>query len=308
MEILVEAQLGTQVRAFAPKGGAHGIPRMEFIELHEQSWFPESLRKAVTSALQFGLNQLKIYSCVIPVLRRVLALTRTNQIIDMCSGAGGPWIQLRAALDKSGIPVKVCLTDKYPNLEAFAWVASFSQHKITFYSHSVDATKMSSEIKGFRTIFTSFHHFSAELARGILQNAVDAGAGIGIFEASARTRYSIVLMFLWTISQLLFAPFIRPFCWSRLFWTYVIPLVPLVLLFDGVVSCLRTYSPAELMEMASSTAGRPYRWEAGTVHAGPLRVPITFLVGYPVSRDLTVDRMVMKRTINCGRTLCGTFG
>ena len=31
-------------------------------------------------------------------------------------------------------------------------------------------------------------------------------------------------------------PFVRPFRWSRLLFTYVIPLIPLLVLFDGTVS------------------------------------------------------------------------
>jgi len=41
------------------------------------------------------------------------------------------------------------------------------------------------ELKGLRTMFTSFHHFLPEEARAVLQNAVDAGEGIGIFEITA---------------------------------------------------------------------------------------------------------------------------
>ncbi len=46
--------------------------------------------------------------------------------------------------------------------------------------------KVPRELKGFRTMFTSFHHFPPEEARAILQNAVDAGEGIGIFEITRR--------------------------------------------------------------------------------------------------------------------------
>ena len=38
---------------------------------------------------------------------------------------------------------------------------------------------------------------------------------------------------------LLATPFILPFRWSRLFWTYIVPALPLVLTFDVVVSLLR---------------------------------------------------------------------
>ena len=40
------------------------------------------------------------------------------QVLDLCSGAGGPWIWLRPILAERGLGVSVCLTDKYPNLDA----------------------------------------------------------------------------------------------------------------------------------------------------------------------------------------------
>ena len=45
-------------------------------------------------------------------------------------------------------------------------------------------------------------------------------------------------------------PLIRPLRWSRLLWTYLIPLVPVITLFEGLVSCLRTYSVQELHDLA----------------------------------------------------------
>jgi hypothetical protein len=49
-----------------------------------------------------------------------------------------------------------------------------------------------------------------------------------------------------------------------LFWTYLVPALPLVLLFDVMVSCLRVYSVPELRDL---TAGLDcYRWDSGTVY------------------------------------------
>jgi hypothetical protein len=47
-------------------------------------------------------------------------------------------------------------------------------------------------------------------------------------------------MFAWVLFLFACTPWIRPFRWSRLLWTYVVPIIPAVLLFDGIVSCLRT--------------------------------------------------------------------
>ena len=128
-------------------------------------------------------------------------------------------------------------------------------------------------------MFTSFHHFSPEEAHAILQNAVDAGEGIGIFEVTRRAPLAVGLMFAWALMPFVCTPWIRPFRWSRLLWTYLIPIIPLVFLFDGVVSCLRTYRPPELREMVEQLRASEYQWEIGEHATGA--VPITYLIGYP---------------------------
>jgi len=81
----------------------------------------------------------------------------------------------------------------------------------------------------------------------------------------------------------LFVPFRRPFRWSRLLWTYLIPVIPFVLFFDGLISCLRSYSPAELREMTKGLATDDYRWEIGEKSGGLLPLRVTYLVGCPGS-------------------------
>jgi hypothetical protein len=255
--------------------------RVQFIELHEQPWFPPSLRYEITNALGFGLNRLEAYAPMALLLQSVLDATQSRSIVDMCSGSGGPWFDLSRRLRTEGQAFHILLTDKYPNPRAFQNVRAASENSIAFYPDSVDAMKVPGELQGFRTMFTSFHHFPPEQARAVLQNAVDAGQGIGIFEITRRTPSTIALMFPWAFMQFVVTPLIRPFRWSRLFWTYLVPIIPLVLLFDGVVSCLRTYRPQELREIISELSGIEYQWEMGVHSSGSGRPPITYLIGHP---------------------------
>ena len=268
--------------------------RVQFIELHEQPWFPSSLRDDVTDALQFGFNLLKAYAPIAPLLQNVIDSTANGatgqqsiSIIDMCSGGGGPWLELsrtlhcrtteNVAADSAGL--QIWLTDKYPNLEAFESISASSDHHITYYPESVDAMNVPRSLQGLRTMFTSFHHFPPDEARAILQNAVDAGESIGVFEATKRGPSTIGVIFVGTLLLFLHTPRIRPFRWSRLLWTYLIPIIPLVLLFDGVVSCLRTYKPQELREIVDKLTSCQYQWEIGEVEGK--RAPVTYLIGYP---------------------------
>lgn len=267
--------------------------RIQFIELHEQPWFPSSIRDDVTDAVQFGFNLLKAYAPIAPLLQSVIDSTEnpTNGrqlIVDMCSGGGGPWLDLSRKLqcrdrERNPAALQIWLTDKYPNLEAFQNVSASSDQRITFYSKSVDAMNVPCALKGLRTMFTSFHHFSPEDARAILQNAVDAGESVGIFEITRRAPSAIGIIFIGVLLLFLHTPRIRPFRWSRLLWTYLIPIIPLVLLFDGVVSCLRTYQPQELREMVEKLTSCEYQWEIGELEGG--RAPVTYLIGCPGGRS-----------------------
>lgn len=258
--------------------------RVQFIELHEQPWFPSSIRDEITDALQFGFRLSKAYAPVIPLLQGVLDSEQNlpaggRSVVDLCSGGGGPWLDLWRELRGNPSALHICLTDKYPNLSAFQKVSAESGNHISFYPGSVDATDVPAELKGFRTMFTSFHHFLPDEARAVLQNAVDAREGIGIFEVTRRTPSTIALVLAWALMLTICTPWAHPFRWSRLLWTYLVPVIPLVLLVDGVVSCLRTYRPEELGGIVDELNANQYTWEFGELSDGG--VPITYLIGRP---------------------------
>lgn len=255
--------------------------RMHLIEIHDQTWFPRSLRDAVTDTLQFLFNLGNLYKPIVPRLRKAFEEARAHRVLDLCSGGGGPWLRLYRVFERQEhFLVDICLTDKYPNLGAFDHARIASRNRIHFHADPVDAKQIPAELKGFRTLFTSFHHFRPEDARAILQDAVDQQQGIGIFEVPGRHPLTILLAFLVPVVSLVVVPFIRPFRWTRLLWTYLIPIIPVVLWFDGIVSCIRTYSPPELGELTAGLSRNGYTWDMGEERGSLLPVPITYLIGY----------------------------
>ena len=115
----------------------------------------------------------------------------------------------------------------------------------------------------------------------MLGNAVACNQGIGIFEAARRAPRTMLTVCFVPIIALLLAPSIRPFRWSRLFWTYLVPAVPFVLWYDGLISCLRSYSREELDAMVRGLASNDYEWQVGEEQSGWL--PVTYLIGCPRS-------------------------
>lgn len=270
-------------RRGAAKNAAIGpsMARITVSEIHEQAWFPKFLRDEVLDSLQSVFRLGKIYDPIASRLGAAVTAAGARRLIDLCSGGGGPWVSMHRALamQNSGQHLDICLTDKYPNIGAFQSARAASGGTISYCAEPVDATTIPSGLEGFRVLFTSFHHFAPDQAAAILQNAVKDRQGIAIFEAARRRPLSILLTFLVPLGALLTVPIIRPFRISRLFWTYLIPVIPFVLWFDGILSCLRAYSPAELSQLISRLEANDYKWEIGEVN-GRL-APVTYALGYP---------------------------
>lgn len=251
-----------------------------FIEFHDQKWFPKFLRDGVTDALQFILSLGGTYRPIVPMLSRAIQDCGAERVVDLCSGGGGPWLWLHKLLRMhSGRAVEICLTDKFPNIEAFESARTETHGRVTGYAESADAAHLPGKLCGFRTMFSSFHHFKPADATAILQDAVDHRQGIGIFEAARRHPMTILSTVLMLVAGVATAPFMRPLRISRLFWTWIVPVIPLVLFFDGVVSCLRAYSQKELRVLVSQVRADNYEWEIGEQSGGP--APITYLIGRP---------------------------
>jgi hypothetical protein len=103
-----------------------------------------------------------------------------------------------------------------------------------------------------------------------------------VFEALTRSPLALASILPSPLLVLLTTPFIRPFHWSRLFWTYLAPVVPAACLWDGLVSVLRIYSPEELQRLVSEIPGSDdFVWDIGRLPVPGAPVRITYLIGRP---------------------------
>jgi len=255
------------------------MKRKQLFEFEDQRWFPEFLRNYLTDFLQFVSNKFNVYRGVTSLLSGMISKTQSTKIIDLASGGGGGLLNLVSALEKDHPNLEVVLTDLYPNIGAFSYTVQQSA-RFTFRSDSVDAMNVPSDLQGLRTQFLSLHHFREEDAVRILQNAVYNNAPIAMFESQERNLKSVIAMILSPLNVLLITPFIRPFSVGRIIFTYVIPLVPVFVMLDGILSALRTYTVPEMNELVSRVDGHEkYDWNIGKVKSGP--VTILHLIGTP---------------------------
>lgn len=249
------------------------MQRQRWFEIHDQPWFPSFLRDRVTEALEAVWNENHTYRPIAARLREAVRRSGAERIVDLCSGGGGPWAGLYADV-ANGSAIPICLTDFYPsrlvlNREADAHV--------TAWGEPVDARQVPAELCGFRTIFSSFHHFDPEAARAMLADAFARREGIGVFEGARRDGWTMIAVAAVPILGFRAALTARPFRWGRVFWSCVVPVVPAVLWVDGMLSCLRSYSLDDLRELTAGLQAPDYEWQIGDEGGGP--VPIRYLIG-----------------------------
>jgi hypothetical protein len=256
------------------------FPRLHLFELEDQSWFPGIVRDLATDYLSFIQKIFRLHRPIVPVLAEALRATDYRQVVDLCSGGGGPVSEIQRALFAAGSKTHITLTDRFPNLRAFQRSEQASHKQISFVFESVDARCVPATLKGLRTIFNSFHHFDEADAKKVLANAVEAGQPIAIFEYPQRTALIVLLTLILTpFLVALTTPFIRPFRWSRLVLTYLVPLIPITCWWDGIVSQLRAYTVEELNALAKDVGSGSYDWRAGTILLPWSAGHLTYLIG-----------------------------
>jgi hypothetical protein len=252
------------------------MQRQPWFEIHDSSWFPKNLRDRVTEALEAVWNANQTYRPIAGRLRAALQQAGTNCVLDLCSGGGGPWPSLYREL-AHGEPLTVRLTDRSPS-GLLAGTAAHS--RLEPVPDSVDARAVPPALHGFRTIFSSFHHFNPPEARAMLDDAFRQREGIAIFEAARRDAATMILLIGVPALAWRTAAAARPVRWNRLFWTCIVPVVPLVLWVDGILSCLRSYSLDDMRELTAGLEAADYAWQIGEEKSG--RIAIRYLIGTPL--------------------------
>jgi hypothetical protein len=263
------------------------MQRVHLFELEDYDWVPRPIRDGGTDLLDLGFERIGFYDGVIPELSGLLARTNEKALIDLCSGGGGGTLALYNRLGAARADVTLSLSDRHPNEAGQARVAALGNPAVRYRSESVDAMQGGGDVKGLRTMSGALHHFRPEQVRALIGGVVAHRAPLAFFDVAASPQIRklpvvlaplamLVNMIALSLGSLFLVPLVRPFRFSRVVLTYLVPLIPLLVAWDGTVSALRAYSPEEVLSYARSVPGGDgYTWEAG------VRGSALFLFGTP---------------------------
>jgi hypothetical protein len=255
--------------------------RFHGVELCDFPWFPSLLRDAATEYLRFSAELAGQPAAIWPIIESALERSDEQEILDLCSGGGGPMLWMVREFSRRGLQLPVTLSDLYPSAGARELVERVGAASARYDPEPVDALDVPGERRGLRTIVNAFHHFRPEQAERVLASSVEARRPIAVIEVTQRRLLHASLIAMAPLALLLVLPLLRPFRPAWLPLTYLIPAIPLLILWDGLTSCLRCYTANELLALAGAAdPGDSFEWHVEQPRmTGPVRG--IALVGIP---------------------------
>ena len=111
---------------------------LSLFEIHDCSWCPRVIRDALTDFLQVAIEFQDTYGSIRKSLFEAISTSGATQVIDLCSGAGGPWVSWRKW---QYFRRPVFLTDKYPNVATAERLEQEFGEGLRYHPAPVDATE-----------------------------------------------------------------------------------------------------------------------------------------------------------------------
>lgn len=234
---------------------------MKLKELEDFDWFPLILRKFQMELIGILVSQFGFYHHVVKMIKRDLMKSNIADITDLCSGSGLPAIYVHQKLALSNL--KTTLIDKFP--QQISGIEG-----VEYLTSSVDVNNLEPEANTYYTMFNAFHHLESNERKQLIQKVLDKNSHLMIVEIVQPSFINVILVTLAsTFGVWLLCPFIKPFDWKRLFFTYIIPINVLTVLIDGYISILK------------SKTVQQYRSEFTTLFNDMSRIEISSHLSFP---------------------------
>lgn len=226
------------------------MKRKQVAQITNASWFPNFLTRCVYEFMTWFVNKVNAAKPFTPVIEEGLQHADKIVVIDKRCGAG------------------------------FETVDRLLDEKIERVF--VDAENFTASKEGLYLSVNSFHQFTVDEAKDILKQVSHNKHPLVIVEGNNDSLWQVFGMtVIVPLTVLLTAPFVIPFRFERIIFTYIIPILPLVTFFDGFMALFKLYAPKDLDELTSSINTEGYYWRSGKLDNGR-GGKIIYLVGYPV--------------------------
>jgi hypothetical protein len=215
------------------------MKRKHVPQFTNQKWFPTLLKTCIYEFMTWFVGKVKAAHPFVPVIKRGLQHTNPQQIINIDSQLGAGFETVQPLLDDALIVKNVLLED------------------------------FQTKEHGLYVSVNAFHQLKVSEAKNLLHQIAKSGHPIVIVEGNNDSLWQVVGMTIFVpLTVLLTAPFVQPFRWERLLFTYLIPILPIVTFIDGFLALFKLYAPIDLNELTASIDVKDYQWESGKLDNG----------------------------------------
>ncbi len=246
----------------------HIDKRKQLFEFNDLSFVPEALRETIVETLGRTLDLGQMLYNLVPHLARFYTEGDIKHVLDLGSGTGTPSTILVRELEALAIqPPRTTLTDIYPQPKLWETHQQHFPEHIDFLTTPVDATAIDASLSHgkARQLINIFHHLSEDMAMAVLRDAIEQHSPIFIAEAFDRKPLQFLNFAPVGLPMLLANPLLSPtHKVQKALLTWCSPVALLASVWDGLVSTMRIYEPADLMRMIRSIEGNGYfTWKHG---------------------------------------------
>jgi hypothetical protein len=239
-------------------------------ELEDYHWFPQRLRKYQMDYIGNLVQWVHLYKPLVPVVQQLMRQHHLQQITDCCSGNGAPAMYIQRQLQPMS---PLTLTDKYPQPIA-------ATTDVNYITTPIDVLELIPQPHHLYTMFNAFHHFNTVEQQALLKRFADAKASCLIAEIlQPNVAVLLKIILTTTLVQLLTAPFIKPFSWGRLLFTYLLPINLITVTYDGIVSVLKSKSLSSYADLVAGMQMPGYTFTVKKMRQ--LTGNIIYITGHP---------------------------
>lgn len=224
--------------------------RIHYFELCERPELPEWLRSDLFATLGWVQGAFGLKAIFRTKVASLLAGAGARKVIELGCGSGEGLIELARGVRElpSRPAIEFWATDKFPRPDywrsRFVGVPELNVYEPSVGFEDFDRTAAPLGLENAVLVLSAvFHHVPEHEARALLERAARTGAQVVIVEPLSRSLWGVFVGATVFFPTLLF-PLLGPHrgILSRLRAVldhWVVPLVPLILAHDGVISALR---------------------------------------------------------------------
>ncbi|MEG3765486.1 hypothetical protein [Alteromonas sp. 14N.309.X.WAT.G.H12] len=226
----------------------------KLFEFGDLFWVPEFYHAFLRRFMGALYKLMGYHKLWLPELKAFISKAG-GTVLDPCAGSGYVNELLVKEMDNDGVKFYLSdfMIDKNPEFREH--INNLGDDRIHYLDQPIDVLKDNPDFQIPKIFINSFHHFDDEQVAEILRLNLSHGNDILVLEYCDNSVVSYISMLFGPLLAMILLPFIterRQLLVTAIF-TYLIPIVPLMLLWDGLVSNLRCYSHRSLKKIVHDT-------------------------------------------------------